>query len=49
MGGASTQRVIRDTQSHILQDGDEKNIRILHVDSHNLNYELDGQTNHMER
>jgi len=49
MGGASTLRVIRDTQSHILQDGDEKNIRILHVDAHNLIYELDGQTNSMSR
>jgi hypothetical protein len=49
MGAASVLRVIRDTQSHILQDGDEKNIRILHVDSHNLNYELDGKTNQMGR
>jgi hypothetical protein len=49
MGAASVLRVIRDTQSHILQDGDEKNIRILHVDAHNLNYELDGQTNSMSR
>jgi hypothetical protein len=49
MGEASVLRVIRDTPSHILQDGDEKDIRILHVDSHNLIYELDGQTNHMGR
>ena len=49
MGGASTLRVIRDTQSHILQDGDEKDIRILHVDARNLFYELEGRTNHMER
>jgi hypothetical protein len=49
MGGASTLRVIRDTQSNILQDGDERDIRILHVDAHNLIYELEGQTNHMRR
>ena len=49
MGAASVLRVIRDTQSHILQDGDEKNIRILHVDAHSLIYELDGQTNSMKR
>lgn len=49
MGGSSTLRVIRDTPSHILQDGDEKDIKILHVDNHNLNYELDGQTNFMSR
>ncbi|MEI8288713.1 MAG: hypothetical protein WCH99_04525 [Verrucomicrobiota bacterium] len=49
MGAASTLRVIRDTPSHILQDGDEKNIRILHVDGHNLVYELDSQTNSMKR
>ena len=49
MGAASVLRVIRDTPSHILQDGDEKNIRILHVDGHNLVYELDGQTNSMKR
>ena len=49
MGGASVLRVIRDTTSVFLQDGDEKNIRILHVDSHKLIYELDGQTNHMGR
>ena len=49
MGAASVLRVIRDTQSHTLQDGDEKNIRILHVDARNLIYELDGQTNSMKR
>jgi hypothetical protein len=49
MGAASVLRIIRDTQSHILQDGDEKNIRVLHVDAHNLIYELDGQTNSMNR
>jgi hypothetical protein len=49
MGAASTLRVIRDTESHFLQDGDEKNIKILHVDAYNLIYELDGQTNHMRR
>ena len=49
MGGASVMRVIRDTQSHILQDGDEKDIRILHVNGHKLIYELDGQTNQMGR
>jgi hypothetical protein len=49
MGAASVLQVIRDRQSSILQEGDKKNIRILHVDSHNLNYELDGQTNHMGR
>lgn len=49
MGGASVLRVIRDRQDHILQDGDEKDIRILHVDGNNLNYELDGQTNSMSR
>lgn len=49
MGAASVLQVIRDTQDHILQDGDEKNIRILHVDAHNLIYELDGQTNSMKQ
>lgn len=49
MGGASVLRVIRDTQSVFLQDGDKKDIRILHVDGHNLIYELDGQTNSMSR
>ncbi len=49
MGAASVLRVIRDTPSHILQDGDEKDIKILHVDGHNLVYELDGQTNSMKR
>jgi hypothetical protein len=49
MGEASTLRVIRDTPNHILQAGDEKNIKILHVDGHNLVYELDGQTNSMKR
>jgi hypothetical protein len=49
MGGSSTLRVIRDRQDHILQDGDEKDIRILHIDNHNLIYELDGQTNSMSR
>jgi hypothetical protein len=49
MGPASVLRVIRDTPSHVLQDGDEKDIKILHVDGHNLVYELDGQTNSMKR
>jgi hypothetical protein len=49
MGGASILRVIRDTPSHILQDGDEKDLKILQVDNHNLVYELEGQTNHMGR
>ena len=49
MGGASILRVIRDTPSHILQDGDKKDLKILRVDSHNLVYELEGQTNHMGR
>lgn len=49
MGAASVLRVIRDTQSVFLQDGDKKDIRILHVDGHNLIYELDGQTNSMSR
>lgn len=41
--------VIRDRQSVFLQDGDKKEIRIIHVDSHNLIYELDGSTNSMSR
>jgi hypothetical protein len=49
MGATSVLRVIRNRQDHILQGGDEKDIRILHVDSHNLIYELDGQTNSMSR
>jgi hypothetical protein len=49
MGATSVLRVIRDTPSHILQDGDEKDIRILRIDNHNLVYELDGQTNSMSR
>jgi hypothetical protein len=49
MGAASVVRVIRDTQSHILQDGDEKDIKVFRVDGHNLIYELDGQTNSMSR
>jgi hypothetical protein len=49
MGASSVLRVFRDTQSHLLQDGDEKSIRILHVDTHNLIYKLDGQTNSMKR
>ena len=49
IGGASVLRVIRDTPSHILQDGDKKDLKILQVDSHSLVYELDGQTNHMGR
>ncbi|HXF11173.1 MAG TPA: hypothetical protein VN625_10345 [Desulfuromonadaceae bacterium] len=49
IGASSVVRVIRDTPSHILQDGDEKDIKILHVDSHNLVYELGGQTNSMRR
>ncbi len=31
------------------RDGDEKDIKILHVDGHNLVYEIDGQTNSMKR
>jgi hypothetical protein len=49
VGAASVLRVIRDRQSVFLQDGDKKDIRILHVDGHNLIYELDGQTNSMKR
>ncbi len=49
MGGASVLRVIRDTPSHILEDGDKKDLKILQVDSHNLVYELEGQTNQMGR
>jgi hypothetical protein len=49
IGEASTLRVIRDTPSHILQAGDERNIKILNVDGHKLVYELDGQTNSMKR
>ena len=49
MGGASVLRVIRDTPSHMLEDGDKKDLKILQVDSHNLVYELDGQTNSMKR
>jgi hypothetical protein len=49
MGAASVVRVIRDNPSHILQDGDEKDIKILYVDGHNLVYELEGQTNSMRR
>jgi hypothetical protein len=49
MGAASVVRVIRDTPSHILQDGDEKDIKIIHVDDHHLIYEVDGKTNSMSR
>ena len=49
MGGASVLRVIRDTKSVFIQDGDEKDIKIIYVDDHNLIYEVDGQTNSMSR
>lgn len=48
-GNDSVLIVVRDTQNVFLQGGDKKEIRIIHIDSHNLIYELDGQTNSMSR